>query len=150
MLLYATYAQWSYEPANQQATNQEQQANKNNAFTTTQATQQTNNNAIPPNTGGVLGLSDAIPTINKNNSVEDTVSPALRTDVIRNNVLELKVDEWEDTKSEPCTLRAGKILSPPADEPPIVAEGSRGKRRPPVLWEIICYGPAEGVRRSLT
>ena len=92
MLLYATYAQWSYEPANQQATNQEQQANKNNAFTTTQATQQTNNNAIPPNTGGVLGLSDAIPTINKNNPVEDTVSPALRTDVIRNNVLELYIN----------------------------------------------------------
>ena len=32
------------------------------------------------------------PTINKNNPVEDTVSPALRTDVIRNNVLELYIN----------------------------------------------------------
>ena len=92
MLLYATYSEWSYEPAEQLATSQEYSPETARPKTRTADTNQATNTARPPNTNGVLGLSDAIPTISKNNPVEDTASPPLRTDVIKNNVLELHIN----------------------------------------------------------
>ena len=85
LLLYATYSQWSYEPPEQQAAVQEYSTE-----TPTNETAKATTNK--PNNNDVLSLSDAIPTINKNNPVEDVVSTALKTDVIRNNVLEIYIN----------------------------------------------------------
>ena len=85
LLLYATYSQWSYEPPEQQAAAQEYSTE-----TPTNETAKATTNK--PNNNDVLSLSDAIPTINKNNPVEDVVSTALKTDVIRNNVLEIYIN----------------------------------------------------------
>jgi len=92
MLLYATYSQWSYQPTEQLTTSQESSLESNSAKPPSAHTNQANNNARAPNTNGVLGLSDAIPTISKNNPIEDAASPPLRTDVIKNNVLELHIN----------------------------------------------------------
>ena len=72
LLLYATYSQWSYEPPEQQAAAQEYSTE-----TPTNETAKATTNK--PNNNDVLSLSDAIPTINKNNPVEDVVSTAVET-----------------------------------------------------------------------
>lgn len=92
MLLYATYSEWSSGPSEQPAISQEYSPETANPKTRTATTNQENNNARAPNIDGVLGLSDAIPTISKNDPVEDAASPPLRTDVIKNNVLELHIN----------------------------------------------------------
>ena len=82
MLLYATYAQWSYEPTEQRTTAQEVSPENPR---TNMPPADTNK----PYSDGVLGLSDTIPAISANTPAPSlTASPTLVTDVLRNNVLE--------------------------------------------------------------
>ena len=92
MLLYATYSEWSYEPAKQTAVSQEYSLESAKPKTRTATTNQANNKARAPSVGGVSGFSDDIPTTSNNKPIEGVVSPALRLDVIGNNVLELYIN----------------------------------------------------------
>ena len=85
LLLYATYSQWSYDPTEQRAAAQELSSENPRAKTPTANTSEPYNN-------GVLGLSDAIPTINTNSPAKDDMPPTLVTDVLRNNVLEIHIN----------------------------------------------------------
>ena len=85
MLLYATYAQWSYEPTEQRTTAQEYSPEDSRAKTPTADTKE-------PYSNDVLELSDTIPTISSNNPAEENMSPALLTDALKNNVLEIYIN----------------------------------------------------------
>lgn len=86
MLLYATYAQWSYEPIEQRTTTQELSTENPRTKTPPADTNE-------PYSNGVLGLSDTIPAISANNLAPSlTASPALVTDVLKNNVLEIYIN----------------------------------------------------------
>ncbi len=79
VLLYATYAEWSYVPPTQ--TNE-----------TTTPVEQGPTRQSTPRADSVLGLSDTLPTIENNTVAEATPLSAVRTELLKNNVVELYIN----------------------------------------------------------
>jgi len=79
VLLYATYSQWAYVSA-PQPTFVEQTPNQQTAEQPTQSGDE------------VLGLSDTLPSIEGRTISQETSLPTLRTELLKNNVIELYIN----------------------------------------------------------
>ena len=79
VLLYATYSQWSYVSAPQPS------------YTEPTPKQQTVENNVE-SSDNVLGLADALPSIESRAINQETSSPTVRTDTLENNVIELYIN----------------------------------------------------------
>ena len=79
VLLYATYSQWSYVSAPQPS------------YTEPTPKQQTVENNVE-SSDNVLGLADALPSIESRAINQETSSATVRTDTLENNVIELYIN----------------------------------------------------------
>ena len=79
VLLYATYSQWSYVSAPQ------------TSYADPNPKQQTAENNVE-SSDNVLGLADALPSIESRAINQETSPPTVRTDTLENNVIELYIN----------------------------------------------------------
>ena len=79
VLLYATYSQWSYVSAPQ------------TTYVEPTPKQQTDETAAQ-SSNDILGLGDALPSIESRSISQETSSPTVRTEILENNVIELYIN----------------------------------------------------------
>ena len=79
VLLYATYSQWSYVSAPQ------------TTYVEPTPKQQTVETAAQ-SSNDILGLGDALPSIESRSISQETSSPTVRTEILENNVIELYIN----------------------------------------------------------